>query len=98
MAGNYYTPIDLNQSVLLHHEVDINTEAYSLKERDYLRFDIKAGYTINYHHVNQIFSVVEENVFNRKNVLDRMYDDSSQSIRTEYQLGLFPYGAYRIEF
>jgi len=98
VAGNYYTPIDLNESILQHRQVNVAGEEFSLKNPDYLRFDLKLSYTINYKKVNQSLSVVVENIFGRKNVLDYLYDDTSQSLKTEYQLGRFPYGAYRIEF
>lgn len=98
VAGNYYTPIDLPESILSHHGVENDAQTFSAQNPDYMRADLKLGYTINYKKVNQSISIVVENIFNHKNILDHIYDDANQSINNEYQLGLFPYGAYRIEF
>jgi hypothetical protein len=42
--------------------------------------------------------VVVENIFDTPNILREAYNVESGQIQKEYQLGLFPYFGYRIEF
>ena len=39
-----------------------------------------------------------DNIFNTKNIWQQYYDAKSNSIKTEYQLGLFPVPLYRLTF
>jgi hypothetical protein len=97
-GGNRYTPIDLEQSVVKGTAVLIDREAFSKKLKDYSRFDIKVSYKTNRQKTSQSLFIVVENIFNTQNILRESYNSESQSIQKEYQLGLFPYGGYRIEF
>ncbi|HAP00615.1 MAG TPA: TonB-dependent receptor, partial [Bacteroidetes bacterium] len=97
-GGRRYTPIDLATSQLYNDEVRLETQAWSAQYRDYSRFDLKIGFRFNGKHTTQSIIAVCENVFGIKNILNQSYDTNTHQIRTEYQLGVFPYGAYRIEF
>lgn len=97
-GGNRYTPIDLEQSNYQHKTVLIDTQAFENKLKDYSRFDAKLTYKTNRKKTSQSIFIVVENIFNTKNILRQSYDKKTQSIQKEYQLGLFPYGGYRIEF
>jgi hypothetical protein len=97
-AGNRYTPVDLAASITEKHTVYIDSLAWSRKFKDYSKFDVKISFKINSKKATHVFLVHIENIFNRKNVLREVFDEGSGAMRTEYQLGVFPYGAYRIEF
>ncbi|MBA3706551.1 MAG: TonB-dependent receptor, partial [Bacteroidetes bacterium] len=97
-GGNRYTPIDLEESKLNNGVVYINEKAFSEKYKDYSRFDIKLSYKTNRKRTSQTFFVTIENIFDTQNILRETYNTETQSIQREYQLGLFPYGGYRIEF
>ncbi|MFL5765686.1 MAG: TonB-dependent receptor [Bacteroidia bacterium] len=97
-GGNRYTPIDLMKSKQLGEAVYIDREAFSKKLKDYSRFDIKVSYKTNRKKTSQSIFLVVENIFDTKNILRESYNVESQQIQDEYQLGLFPYFGYKIEF
>lgn len=97
-GGNRYTPIDLEQSKIQGKAVLIDEQAFSKKLKDYSRFDVKLSYKTNRKKTSQSVFVVIENIFDASNILRESYNKDLQSIQKEYQLGLFPYGGYRIEF
>jgi hypothetical protein len=97
-GGNRYTPIDMEKSKLANKAVYNDAEAYSQSYKDYSRFDVKLSYKTNRKKTSQLFFVTIENIFNTQNILRESYNTETQTIQKEYQLGLFPYGGYRIEF
>lgn len=97
-GGNRYTPINLEQSNLQGKTVLIDELAFSKKLKDYARFDVKVSYKTNRKRTSQSIFIVVENIFGTKNILRESYNKDTQTIQKEYQLGLFPYGGYRIEF
>lgn len=97
-GGNRYTPIDLAASNLYGEAVYIDSLAFSKKQPDYSRFDVKISFKTNRKKTSQSFFVVVENIFDIKNILRESYNADTQEIQKEYQLGLFPYFGYRIEF
>lgn len=97
-GGNRYTPIDIEKSKLLEKAVYMDEKAFSAKHKDYSRFDVKLSYKTNRKKTSQIFFVTIENIFDTQNILRESYNAEAQQIQREYQLGLFPYGGYRIEF
>lgn len=97
-GGNRYTPIDIEKSKIYGDAVYIDEEAFSKQLKDYSRFDVKASYKTNRKKTSQSFYIVVENIFDTKNILRESYDPVLQKIQQEYQLGLFPYFGYKIEF
>lgn len=97
-GGNRYTPIDLAASNLYGQAVYIDSLAFSKKQPDYSRFDIKMSFKTNRKKTSQSFFVVVENIFDVKNILRESYNADAKEVQKEYQLGLFPYFGYRIEF
>ncbi len=97
-GGNRFTPVDIAASKMLKQPVYIDHLAYSEHFRDYSKIDLKVSFRLNQKKVSQLWFVSIENIMNRRNVLRQVYDVSSESTVTEYQLGLFPYAGYRIEF
>ncbi len=98
-GGRAYTPIDLDMSNLVGHEV-LSTDVYSSFYNQYYRLDFKAGFTLNSskRKIAQTFFLDLQNITNHKNVFSQSYDNQSQSIRTTNQLGFFPNLVYKIQF
>ena len=97
-GGNRYTPIDIPKSIEQKNAVYVDSLAFTGQFRDYQKIDFKISYRINSKKASHYFFVHVENIFNRKNILQQVYNDNKQVVVEEYQLGLFPYGGYRIEF
>lgn len=98
-GGRPYTPIDLSASQTTGREV-LASDAYSARYTDYFRFDVKAGYTFNSRSkkLSQSFSLDIQNITNHSNVFSYSYDNGNQSLKTTYQLGLFPNFVYKVQF
>jgi hypothetical protein len=97
-GGNRYTPVDLQQSILHNDAVYIDSLAFSKQFSDYQKIDVKLSYRINRKKVSHYLYIHVENVLNHKNVLQQVYNGTKKEMIKDYQLGLFPYGGYRIEF
>ena len=98
-GGRAYTPIDLEASNTVGHEV-LSSDAYSDFYPNYFRLDFKLGYTHNSRtkRLSQSFAIDLQNITDNENVFSQSYDDRSQSISTTYQLGFFPNVIYKIQF
>jgi hypothetical protein len=59
---------------------------------------VKAAFSINQKRVTHGFYITVENVTNHRNILQELYQPNTQQVRTDYQLGRFPYGGYRVQF
>lgn len=97
-GGNRYTPIDIEKSKIAKKAIYNDDEAFSKKQKDYSRFDVKVSYKTNRKKTAQSMFFVIENIFNTQNILRESYNSEAESIQKEYQLGLFYYFGYRIEF
>jgi len=100
-GGRYYTPIDLVLSELIQFQVPKGDEfAYSEKYPDFMRLDVKFGFTLNSkkRKLSQSWSFDINNVTNRKNIFAERYNASSNSVNVAYQIGFFPNFVYRIQF
>jgi TonB dependent receptor len=98
-GGRAYTPVDLTASSATGREVLV-TNAYSAYYDNYFRMDLKLGYTINSakRKLSQTVSLDIQNITNNKNVFSKSYNGGSNSIKTNYQLGLFPNVVYKVQF
>lgn len=72
--------------------------AYTTQLPSYFRTDLKVSYTINKAKSTHNVFIAADNLFNTQNVLTRDWSNSKQEVVTYYQLGLFPYLGYRIQF
>jgi len=97
-GGRFYTPIDLNQSIIAGETVFNNAEAFSLQYDTYFRTDFKIGYRINMKRISQEFLIDIQNITNRENVFEEFYNSSTGTIDRRNQLGLFVIPQYRILF
>ena len=98
IGGNRYIPIDEAASQLAGAAVYDYTNSYSKQYKDYFRVDLKLSLKINKKKTSQSIFISADNILNTKNILQQSYNAPKGALVTEYQLGLFPYGGYRIEF
>ncbi len=99
-GGRYYTPIDLQASIIEEREITMDAMAYSERYDPYFRLDLKFGYRLNSKKkkYSQQFYLDFQNVSNRQNVFVQRYNNSTKRIDTIYQIGFFPDVLYRIQF
>ncbi len=97
-GGKYLTPIDLQASSVQKRAVFIRDRAFSEKQDDYFRTDIKIAYRKEYKKSSMEFSVDLQNVTNNKNIFQQSYNPKTNSIATEYQQGFFPVPTFRLTF
>jgi hypothetical protein len=100
-GGRYFTPVDLQASQLLHQEVLKGDDyAFTLRNPDFFRLDLKTGFTLNglKHRLAQSIYFDVQNVTNNKNVFAQRYNPVTNSVNTSYQIGLFPNFVYKIQF
>lgn len=100
-GGRYYTPIDLDASILADRQI-LKGDAYAYTERnpDFLRLDVKTGFTFNSkkRKLSQSLFFDIQNVTNNKNVFALRYSSNTKSINTAYQIGFFPNFVYKLQF
>lgn len=98
-AGNKrILPVDVDASRKSDQVVIAEDGFYKEKLKDYRRVDVKVGYRLNRLRSSHTFFIAADNVLNRKNVLGKAYYYYEQEMKTDYQLGFFPYAGYKIEF
>lgn len=100
-GGRYYTPINLGLSQLVDFQV-LKGDDYAYSERypNFLRLDVKAGFTLNSkkYKVSQSWAFDINNVTNNKNIFADRYNPTTNNITTAYQIGFFPNFVYRVQF
>ena len=97
-GGNRHTPIDEAASTQLHYAVRIDSLAWSKQFTNYQKIDFKVSFKLNCKRCTQTFFMHIENILNHQNILQEVWDTKESMIKDDYQLGLFPYAGYRIEF
>jgi Carboxypeptidase regulatory-like domain len=97
-GGKWYTPIDAVASQNSLFAVYENTKAFSERLKGYFRTDIRFKVRLNSNKVSQELAFDVSNIFNTQNPLNVVYDISTATLRTNYQIGFFPVVQYRVEF
>ena len=97
-GGNRYSPIDLNESRKLGYTAYVDNLAFSKQFSNYLKGDIKFGFRLNGKRISQEWQLYVENFSGHKNVLMQAYSSSTNTVKTIYQLGVFPMMMYRLHF
>ncbi len=100
-GGRYFTPVDLAASQAADEQV-LKGDDYAFTERnpDFFRLDIKTGVTINSKKkkLSQSLFLDIQNVTNNENVFAERYNPVTNSINTAYQIGFFPNFIYKVQF
>lgn len=100
-GGRYYTPVDLEASQAAKNQV-LQDDAYAFSQRnpDFFRLDIKTGFTFNSKKIKLSQSIYFDiqNVTNNKNVFAQRYNPVTNTVNTAYQIGFFPNFVYKVQF
>ncbi len=98
-GGRYYTPVDLEASREAGEEVLIEEEAFSLRQPNYFRLDLKFGFRLNSkNRLSQQFFIDLQNITGNQNLFDRRYNEVTMEVNDVFQSGFFPDILYRIQF
>ncbi len=97
-GGKRYIPVDLTASIAAGQEVLNFDRAYSEQFDAFSKIDIKLSYRVNKKSATHFAFVAIDNVLNTQNMLIINYNADTEKIDKTYQLGLFPYLGYRVEF
>ncbi len=98
IGGRYLTPIDLQASQQQEKAVLDEANAFSQKQTEYFRTDIKLSYRREFKKSTLEFSLDLQNVTNHENVFTRQYNRRTNSVVTQYQQGFFPVPFTRFTF
>jgi hypothetical protein len=97
-GGQRYTPVNLPASLAAEETIYNNSEAFSQKLPDYFRIDFGSYFRRNKKKYSWTFSFDAQNIINRQNVEDIIYDPVSRMIEVEKNLGIIPVLSWKIEF
>jgi len=97
-GGKRYIPVDLAASQIEHVPIYDYSQAYVNRYPDYSRVDLKVGFKLNGKKITQEWAFEAQNIFNRKNIFQQIYNPDTNALETDYQLGFFPVGSYKITF
>jgi len=97
-GGEYYVPIDLQQSIAQHREILNEAAAYSVRLPAVFYLDLTVTYRTNHKKFSGIWALQIRNLLNQKPVIGYSYDNFNRIIQTEKSLGIIPLLSYKIEF
>lgn len=92
------TPIDTEASLAAGETVYIDSEAFSIKQADYFRTDLRVYLKFNREKYVASWSLDIQNLTNKENAAFSYYDLEQEAIVEKNQLGIIPILNYRIEF
>jgi hypothetical protein len=97
-GGLRRTPVDEERSRQAGYEIFREKEAFTIKNPDYFRTDIRVSMTWNRKRLTSTLSLDIQNVTNRLNVYGKWYDSEYHKMVTSYQTGMIPILNYKVEF
>lgn len=97
-GGQMYTPFDLQESASAGYVVFKTTEAYSLRNNTYLRWDLKFTYARNGRRTTQKIYVDFQNITNQQNIYVRTLNPKTGQSSEINQIGFFPNFNYVVTF
>jgi hypothetical protein len=97
-GGEYYVPIDLQESIKQNREVLDESAAYSLRLPDFYYVDLAFSYRINHKRSSSTFCVQLKNLLNQKPDIGYAYNSYTKTIDAMKSMGIIPFISYKIEF
>jgi hypothetical protein len=97
-GGKYLTPLDLKASQQNKDAVYDERYAFSERQANYFRIDIKPSYRKEYKSSTFELSIDVQNILNYKNVFLQAYNPRTNTVSTEYQQGRLPVPTVRYTF
>jgi hypothetical protein len=98
VGGRYLTPIDFERSRDKGEAVYKDEIAYSDKQQDYFRSDIRIAFRREYKRSTLEVAIDFQNITNNQNIFGQSYDVRNNKIKTTYQQGFFPIPMVRYTF
>jgi len=98
VGGRYLTPIDFERSRNKGEAVYKDEIAYSDKQQDYFRSDIRIAFRREYKRSTLEVAIDFQNITNNQNIFGQSYDVRNNKIKTTYQQGFFPIPMVRYTF
>jgi hypothetical protein len=98
MGGRRYIPVDEAASLRDNRARYDYSRAYEPQLKGYFRTDLKITYQINRPRANHNLFVAADNLLNTQNMFWQDWNNRKQKVETYYQLGIFPYLGYRVQF
>ncbi len=97
-GGRHIVPIDEKTSLAAKDTRYDFAHAYDKHVKNYFRTDLKISYAINRAKATHNLFIAADNILNTRNVLDQYWDKYDRKVKNEYQLGIFSYLGYKIQF
>jgi hypothetical protein len=97
-GGLRNTPVNVAESIARGEAVYYQDQAYTQKNKDYYRIDVRFSLKRNYKKLTSTVALDIQNVTNRQNVGGTYFDVAKGSVKTWYQTPLIPILSYRLEF
>lgn len=97
-GGEYYVPIDLEESIVQHREVLNETAAYQPQLPPFYYFDLTLTYRTNHRKFSGVWAIQLKNLLNQKPVTGYVYNDFNQSVEEVRPMGIVPFISYKVEF
>jgi len=97
-GGEYYIPVDLDNSVREKREILDYSRIYTEKLEPFLYLDATFSYRINYKRTSLVITAQAKNILDKKVVLGYSYNNYSKSINEQTELGLVPMLSVKYEF
>jgi outer membrane receptor protein involved in Fe transport len=91
-------PIDIKKSKIDGYTVYDYKNAYRDKNPDFFKANIKLLYRVNMKKMSYEAGLEFTNITNRKNIWRQSYDAKTETIKTDYQMGIMPGGMFRLCF
>lgn len=98
VGGRYMTPLDLAASRAAGHSVYKDNLAYSERQPDYFRTDLKIAYRKEYKKSTLELAVDLQNLTNHQNTFEKFYDARNDKEVIVYQQSFFPIPTIRYTF
>ena len=98
IGGLRDTPIDTQASMVSGRTIYDESQAYSLQNAPYIRFDLRLSTTKQKPNYTRMIALDIQNILNRQNKAFRYYDAFLNEVVIQKQLGIIPVLTYRVEF
>ncbi len=92
------TPVDLDSSIEMGWPVYDETNAWSERGDDVIKWDVSIAYSWNKSKIRQEIKLDIQNVTGNEAVIDEYYNSATEAIEYSTQLSMFPVLMYTLEF
>jgi hypothetical protein len=97
-GGEYYIPVDLQQSISQNREVLDYNQVYTKNLKPFLYLDFTVNYRVNYSKTSLVFTAQAKNILNSKTVLGYSYNSFTKTVDEQSEMGFLPMFSVKYEF